>query len=268
MSDDILGSAFYRRVSRSPLERNKDDLLAGRRWDLLQAIAWIASEDQSLVDEVGSWCPPENSLPHENAAQGAAIELEDRLRSGEGLTFQQALIELLDLLSGGSVFIYVEHVEFRPIGIQFQSLRYDDDMIGLNPSPDDRYWGYIVLEAAGLKAAWSKAKQAAHAVAGPASGQSPQSGSAAIPPPQLPKTPGRPPKYDWVGADTALMEQDGSEDTFARVLNGELSQAYLEQYMAGWFSQRGPEPGESTIRQRVSKLLAHRREVNAAKASK
>jgi len=261
VSDAKSISAFVKRVSRSPLEQNRDDLLAGRRWNLLQAVAWIASENRALVAEVGSWCPPANALPHENAAQGAALELEERLRTKAGLTFQRALIKLLNLLNRGSVMIYVDHLECMPLGLRFQALRYHRDMIGLSPSPDDRYWGYVVVDADSLRQAWDATKRPIT----PRDGASSSDELFFDAPPPLVKERGRPRKYDWTGAETALMELDGSDDVIASVISGDMPQAKLERYMASWFAKRGNEPGESSIRNRISKLIAHRREVNAQK---
>lgn len=86
-------------------------------------------------------------------------------------------------------------------------------------------------------------------------------------PPPLPKKRGPKPRYDWRSAEAALMELDGTEDIFARIISGEVSQAVAENYMASWFSARGKDPAESSIRASVTAMIQHRRDSNAAKAS-
>ncbi|WP_294305445.1 hypothetical protein [uncultured Sphingomonas sp.] len=86
-------------------------------------------------------------------------------------------------------------------------------------------------------------------------------------PPPLPKKRGPKPRYDWRSAEAALMEMDGTEDIFARIISGEVPQAVAENYMASWFNARGKEPAESSVRASVTAMIQHRRDSNAAKAS-
>lgn len=257
------------RARHSPTEFNTVGLRNGTRWTLLQAIAWIATEVPSFVDLVGSWTPIGNVLPSFGDARGASLELAKQLnRLSNVLSFPAAQIKLFQLLRSGSILIYVDHVECIPAGIQFTGLTYNHDLMGLSPAPDDRFWGYVVIDAESLRQAWSETKPVpAYTAALKINSATEEMHSSDAPPP-LTKRRGRPVKYDWVGADTALTELDGTDDTFARVIAGEITQASLEQYMADWFAKRNADPGESSIRERVSKLLAHRRETNAAKANK
>ncbi len=63
------------------------------------------------------------------------------------------------------------------------------------------------------------------------------------------------------------MEFDWDENIIARIVSGEVPQAAAESYMASWFSVRGQEPAESSIRARITAMIEHRRDSNAAKAS-
>jgi hypothetical protein len=249
VSNNSFASDFARRVGLSPVERNKEDLLAGRRWDLLQAIAWIGSEDQILVSEVGSWCPPNNVLPNQNAARGAALELAEQLRGRAGLPFERALIELLAMLNEGSVLIYVDHTECVPVRFAFQGLCYHADLVGLSPSPDDRYWGYVVVEAESLKSAWR------HRVT-----------SSAPPQAEEPRSRGRRPIWAWermIGDLTRLADEDGLDQIGS-------TQADVERWAARWFAERngGEHPAESAIRRRIAPIFQSRDDHNKVKALK
>jgi hypothetical protein len=249
VSNNSFASNFARRVGLSPVERNKEDLLAGRRWDLLQAIAWIGSEDKSLVSEVGSWCPPNNILPTQNAARGAALELAELLRGRKGLSFEQALIELLAMLNDGRVLIYVDHTECVPAGLEFQGLRYHADLVGLSPSPDDRYWGYVVVEAESLRSAWHRRATF------PAPAQA-----------EEPRKRGRRVVWAWekmIGDLTRIADQDGLDQIGP-------NQAAVERWAARWFAERnrGEHPGESAIRRRIAPIFQSRDDHNKEKASK
>ena len=149
-----------RRLRRTPSDVNLRELQNGSRWTLLQAIAWIATESEDFVRLVGGWTPPGNALPDPNAAQAARLMMSHILRNllEPALSFAQAQVHLLTMLNAGDVLIYVEHVECVPHGNQFTTLTYNSDFTGLHPAPDDRYWGYVVVEAESLRLAWAKLK--------------------------------------------------------------------------------------------------------------
>lgn len=257
------------RARHSPAEFNIRGLEDGTRWTLLQALAWIATGVPSFVELVGRWTPIGNALPSPGDAHGASLELAKHLKLLTGArSFPAAQIHLFRLLKAGSVLIYVDHSEVIPAGIQFTSLSYSHDLVGLQPAPDDRYWGSVIIDAESLRNAWAATEGGPPHSGAPSIEPRDDDSPASLAPLPLTRKRGRPQRYDWIGAATALMEQDGRDDTFARVIAGEISQASLERYMADWFSKRGAEPGESSIREYVSKLLTHRREANAAGADK
>lgn len=167
MSIELPLSDFQSRISRSSTEANIEELLDGRRWNLLQAVAWVASENDQLVCEVGRWCPPNNALPHSNPANGARMTLSDYLHSNPetAMPFGVAQVELMELMKSGGVLCYVDHDPCYLTGYVFNGFTYHDDYVGLSPPPDDRYWGYVVVDAATMRKAWAARKEATRAVA-------------------------------------------------------------------------------------------------------
>ncbi len=148
------------RLDHSPVAMNNTALRNGRRWTLLQSIAWIATGSMPFVELVKSWTPHGNTLVPPNASRSAALELEKQLGVllEPAMSFATAQMHLLKMLSDGDVMIYVDHVEYVPFGIRFNGLTYNADFTGLQPAPDDRYWGYVVVEVESLRRAWAALK--------------------------------------------------------------------------------------------------------------
>ncbi len=159
-----------RRLRRSPADVNRRELQNGSRWTLLQAVGWVATESEDFVRLVGGWTPPGNALPDPDAAQGVRLMMSHILRNllAPALSFAKAQMHLLTMLNAGDILIYVEHVECVPCGSQFTTLTYNSDFTGLHPAPDDRYWGYVVVEAESLRLAWAALRSSSIAPNAPA----------------------------------------------------------------------------------------------------
>lgn len=146
-----------RRLRRTPADVNLQELRNGSRWTLLQSLAWIATESDDFVRLVGNWTPPGNALPNPNASQGVRLQMNQILRNllPPALSLPAAQMNLLRLINKGEVVLFVEHGEWVASIGQFTTLSYEADYTGLSPAPDDRYWGYVVVDAQSLKHAWA-----------------------------------------------------------------------------------------------------------------
>jgi hypothetical protein len=161
---------FESLVSLTLVDANVAELLDGRRWNLLQAVAYVASEDEQLVAEVGRWLPPRNALPHENVAKGVSMTLANHLTSiqDRAMPFGSALLAVFRMLQSGNVLCYVDHSPCFLGDYKFNALRFNDDSVGLSPSPDDRYWGYVVVDVATFRKEWAAQKTTAPSIPNPA----------------------------------------------------------------------------------------------------
>jgi hypothetical protein len=228
------------RLKHGAADVSNRELASGRRWTLLQALAWIATEFDSFVELVGSWTPAGNTLPNPNASRAASLELAKQLRTLTGaLSLPIAQVKLFSLLSEGSVVIYVEHTECVPIGVHFSSITYNADFMGLHPAPDDRYWGYVVVEAESLRLAWAASKPSPPPSTSPAMihADEPQ----VAPAPQITRT------AILEIVDTCVRDRLGVEPTRKAIdetfPGNRLTRARIRQIHADrWESQHGKAP--------------------------
>jgi len=250
--------AFEKRMSASHAELAREEIAADKRWSLLQAIAYLATGDDTLVQNVRLWCPPGNALPHHNSAQSAAIHLARELNqrgavNQDILTFDHALRSLLDQLRLGSVMAYVNAKSALLTGLSFQELIFSGDNVGLSPTPkgDARYWSSVYVNATDIRRAWQMSS---------ARTRNPSAASASV----TGSKRGPKPKWDWLnlmGELVRIADQDGLDS-----LGG---QADIERWAAAWLAERAGSdagPAESLVREHIAPIFGAIEQHNRRKA--
>ncbi|MBW6528728.1 hypothetical protein KZ813_17945 [Sphingomonas sp. RHCKR7] len=238
-------ASFEKHMSASWEQLARDERAQDKRWNLLQAIAYLASGDRELVKKAATWCPHPNALPHSNAAQAAFVhmskELDERRASGERcLSIDGGTRALLLGLKDGEITAYVDAKPTYLTGLDFRELTYSNDLIGLAPAPqgDDRYWRSVNVSAEDVV----RLRDGQSIDAG-----RPNTSSAPTGAKRGPKG-----KWDWIGMMAELVrvaDQDG--------LDSIGTQADVERWAMKWHADKtgSDGPGVSVVREHIAPVF-------------
>jgi hypothetical protein len=233
--------------------------MAAPRWPLLDALTWVATGEAVLVARLIA--VRDNARRSAPSSAVSAI-LRDAVRDAIGEpALKRAESDFVAALRLGDVVAFGRSNGGGPptpilatTWDRFSVLDYSRGTVGL-ASEGETWFSNVVVDGAGMLTRWPRSMAQRS--------DTPSPPALSLPPaPQVKRTGGRPPSWDWPAAQAALADWDALDDVIAPVAHGDGKQAALETWLTKWFEDRnnGRAPSESEVRKRVSGMVQARRE--------